>query len=196
MTDQNNASILSFGYVYIVILGVLKEAFTYSQLGVDYFSYATIADILVSPLSYIASNLTTLLLFLAVIILVLNLPQWLAKRQHTKWFKKVFSFEEKRGSIQQQLQRTSIFVFAIGLMGFYLGTGIGYGLRLSIRLEKNELEYNDLLTFTDHQTDSVHIVGKNSSFLFYISEKKKHIEIMPMQNGMLKSIVENKQEEE
>ena len=194
MKTQEYQGILSFGYIYIVILGILKEAFFYSQLGVDYFKYSTIADVLISPISDITSSTTRILVFLGLVILTFRVPVWIAKKKEKSWVKKVFKIDgdKELKNIQKHLSDMFIMLFCVGLMGFYVGRGAGSGSRVSKKIKEGKVEFEDKISFINGKTDTIYLIGKNSSFLFYLPKGKTEIEITPINNGMLKSIIEKK----
>jgi hypothetical protein len=194
MKTQDYQTILTFGYVYIIILGILKEAFFYSQIGIDYFKYCSITDILISPISDITASITMILVFLFLIILAFGLPIWLSKKKDKSWFKKNIKIGEGKENSSQEIQntltRTNITGLAFALLGFYIGIGIGSGIKVSQKIKNEKIKYEDQLSYINGQIDTVYLIEKNSSFLFYIPKDKKEIEIAPINNGMLKSIIE------
>lgn len=196
MATKNYQTVLSFGYLYIVVLGIFKEAFHYSQLGIDYFKYASIADILISPLSDITQSITSILFFLLFAFLAFFLPTLLENKHDKPWVKKAFKLkdETKPEEFNKQIMNIATASFCLGLLGFYLGAGLGSGGKLSKQIEKGELKYEDKIEFLSGETDTINMLGKNSSFLFYIEKGKKEIEISPINNGNIKSIIEKKED--
>ena len=57
-------AILPLGYLYLVVLGILKETVFFYQIGINILNYSSIMDILISP---IATCLSNPLIFIAVI---------------------------------------------------------------------------------------------------------------------------------
>ncbi|MEN0006271.1 MAG: hypothetical protein AAF798_19120 [Bacteroidota bacterium] len=194
MKSQEYQVMLSVGYVYIVILGIVKEALYYGQVGIDYFQYATITDILISPISDIARNTTTLTIFGGFLILTFLLPGWLAKQKDKKWVQSSFSIDpsSEPKAIQSYLSRVCIIMLCVGLMGFYVGRGIGNGSKVSKKINEGSIEFEDKLSLTNGETEAIFLIGKNSSFLFYIAEGKEEIEVSSINSGWLKSIIENR----
>lgn len=47
---------LPLGYLYLVILGIFRETITFYQLGVNYLSYASVMDVLLSPVAAITED--------------------------------------------------------------------------------------------------------------------------------------------
>ncbi len=194
MENKNFQAILPLGYLYIVILGVLKEAFYYSQLGVDYFNYSTVADILISPISELTTNIYTILGFIIFVLITFLLPIQLVKSKDKPWFEKSFKIDgnQELDVIQRQLLQFFLMLFCLGLMGFYIGMGIGQGFKISKQIKNGTIEFEDKIEMVDGKTETVNLIGKNSSFLFYLSEGKKEIEITPINGGVIKSIMEKR----
>ncbi|MFC5047790.1 hypothetical protein ACFSTE_00110 [Aquimarina hainanensis] len=185
---------LSAGYVYLILLGILNETFYYNQIGVDILKYASIMDILISPIARLTSSMVRIIIFLIVVFTVFRIPLYLAKKKDKQWFKKIFTFEPKNPSvseIKRQLLQTALFMLSIGLLGFYVGTGVGAGSRVSKKIEEKKIIYEDTLTFINDTKETVKIVGKNSSYIFYLSKGSDIVKIAPI-NGNIKYIEENK----
>ena len=194
MESKNYQTTLSIGYLYIVILGILKEAFYYSQLGVDYFKYSTITDILLSPLSDITESVYRILIFFSFLIFTFVLPNWLIKRKDKSWVQKSFKidYSKKTKQIHEQFWNFSVFLFCIGLMGFFVGSGAGSGHKTMSQLEDGTLKFEDKISYVNGDTETVHLIGKNTSFIFYILEGESDIKITPTNSGILKSITEKR----
>lgn len=78
----------------------------------------------------------------------------------------------------------------MGLLGFFFGTGWGTGLKKSQRIKNNDIEYNDKLFFINGNSSSVDILGKNSSYIFYLTPENKTVKVSPI-SGIIQTIEEN-----
>ena len=96
-----------------------------------------------------------------------------------------------KDEIKSTLLKTFLFIIAIGLFGFYVGSGIGKGFRMSKKIENGEIEFNDQIKFISGDESEVEIVGTNSMYLFYLEKDNKSIQITPI-SGIIKSIEKNK----
>jgi len=195
MKFQDYQVALSIGYVYLVFLGILNQGFYYGQLGVDYLSYSSITDVLISPIAIISLKLSTFVFFFLLLLIVVIAPLVLPKHKDKPWFKSAFKFEDgvvEEGQIQQNLHGFFVFMFALFSAGFFVGTGIGAGFNISKEIKKNEIAYEDELNYINEKTQAVKIVGKNSAFLFYIPEGKTQVEIAPINNGLITSFADKK----
>lgn len=181
--------ILSIGYIYLIAIGVISETFYYSQIGINILSYSSILDVLISPIAKLTSTIKTLIIFFVLLFLVFQLPRILAKKREKKWFKKRIKLDESLTDkqVESSLLASFLFLFSIMLFGFFVGTGIGEGLRTSDKIENGEIEYKDHITFIDGETKDVKIMGINSNYIFYLKENNKTIQITPI-SSVVKSI--------
>ena len=44
-------NLLPLGYLYLIILGILKESILYNQLDINILKYSSIMDIMISPIA-------------------------------------------------------------------------------------------------------------------------------------------------
>lgn len=185
-------SILSLGYIYLVILGILNQTFYYNQLGVDILSYSSITDILISPIAQLTSSFLSISIFLLMLIIVFASPSWLVKFKDQKWFKTFFRINQDKSivEVKKSLMQAHLIYLAIGLLGFYVGTGWGGGAKFLKKIKNKEITYEDTITFVNGNQESIHIVGKNSAFIFYLVENQQEILIVPMNGGGIQNIIE------
>jgi len=184
--------ILSIGYIYLIAIGVLSETFYYKQIGVDILKYSGILDVLISPLVRLTSSFISIILISILVILFFKLPDFFIKRRHKKWVKKSIKIDESipDDEAKASLLTSFMFILALSLFGFFIGTGIGSGARLSQKIEKGELSYIDQIEFTDGKKVDVKIVGINSVYLFYLEKDTKTVKITPI--GSVVKSIENK----
>lgn len=181
--SQGIQGLLTLGYLYIVILGILGEALYYSQLGINILNYSSITDVLLSPISKITSNffLLSSLIFLVISVLSIlnsaNTPEKRAKLKH--WLR------IKPGNESKTLDLLVVF-FSVFLFSFYVGLDIGFGAKTAARIKKGEITYNDKVVFSSTDSTRAKIVGVNTSYLFYITSESPSVKISP--TGTLKYI--------
>ncbi len=167
--SQGIQGILTLGYLYIVILGILGEALYYSQLGVNILNYSGITDILLSPISKITSNFYLLgsIIFIVIILLsTLNSANTPEKKAKLKKRLKINPGNESR-TLDLMVIFLSVFLFS-----FYVGLDMGRGSKTSSRIKSGDLTYSDKVIFISSDSVSAKIVGVNSSYLFYITEDR------------------------
>jgi hypothetical protein len=190
---QEVQGFLSVGYIYLIVMGILNETLYYNQIGIDILNYSSILDVLISPISKLTSSISSLVIFIIIIFFAFKLPNILAKNKDKNWFKKLIKFDTEltKDEIKSSLLKTFLFIVAIGLFGFYVGSGIGKGFRMSEKIEKGEIEFNDQIKFINGDESNVEIVGTNSMYLFYLEKNNKSVQITPI-SGIIKSIEKNK----
>ena len=83
-------NLLPIGYIYLVLMGILKESLLYYQLGINILKYSTIMDILISPIADLTAN--PILLGPAVILFFLLpffITRFLSTKSNKKWVQKI-----------------------------------------------------------------------------------------------------------
>ncbi|SHG70073.1 hypothetical protein SAMN05444483_12314 [Salegentibacter echinorum] len=190
---QEIQGFLSVGYIYLIVMGILNETLYYNQIGIEFLNYSSILDVLISPISRLTSSISRLVIFIVIIFFAFKLPNILAKNKDKKWFKKILKFEPEltKNEIKHSLLKTFMFIVSLGLFGFYVGSGLGNGYRMSEKIEKGEIEFNDQIKFINGDESNVEIVGTNSTYMFYLEKDKKTVQITPI-SGIIQSIVKNK----
>ena len=188
---QNIQAYLSLGYIYLIVMGIINETLFYRQIGVEILSYSSILDVLISPIKKITSSFFIFGIFLLLAILLFTLPRNLSKYKEKKWLKKFFNHDENLsvGEFEKLLFNfllTFIFLF---IFGSFVGTGMGGGHKVKEKIANNNLAYSDQLNFINGDVDKVEILGKNSSYVFYVTADNKTVMVTPI-GGIVKSIEE------
>ncbi len=177
--SQGIQGLLTLGYLYIVILGILGEALYYSQLGINILNYSSITDVLLSPISKITSNffLVGSLIFLVITVLsILNSANTPEKRARLKHLLRI-----KPGNESKSLDLLVVF-FSVFLFSFYVGLDIGFGAKTASRIKSGKIIYNDKVVFSSSDSTVAKIVGVNTSYLFYITSESPSVKISPVSN--------------
>ncbi|MBC5837492.1 hypothetical protein [Flavobacterium muglaense] len=77
--------ILPFGYIYLVVLGIMKESIYYYQIGINILKYSNIMDILISPIADLTSNPIILIGFFIFISLLFLTSIYISKNFNKNW---------------------------------------------------------------------------------------------------------------
>ncbi|WP_289659902.1 hypothetical protein [Flavobacterium panacagri] len=182
--------LLPFGYLFLILMGMLKDSIYYYQLGINILKFSTITDILISPIVYITSHPIILITIFLLFASHLYLPKFLSKNKDKKSIQKTFDLKpdeeltiEERKSYYNQI---AIKTLAVILLSFFMGTGLASGYITSQRITKGALDYNYKLNFNDEKPQEVNLLGTNSLYCFYVEKGQRHIKIAPI--GSIKNI--------
>jgi hypothetical protein len=75
--SENLQKLLPYGYLFLVVMGIIKESIFYYQIGINILKYTTIMDVLISPIATLTSNPVVLIVTTGFIIsLMLTRPIW------------------------------------------------------------------------------------------------------------------------
>ncbi len=188
--SESLQKILPFGYLYLVLMGILKESVFYYQIGINILKYSSIMDILISPVATITAQPIILLALIIIIIFCYALPKFLSKLSNRKWIQKTFGLKSKDDLSSEVIQEriTDLFIkyLAVGLLAFFLGIGIGEGVSLSKKIKSNNLVYKHKLNYSSGDSEQVYLINTNSVYYFYLAKGNKAIKIAPI--GAIKSI--------
>ncbi len=185
--------LLPLGYIYLVILGILKESIFYYQLGINILKYSTIMDILISPIAEFTSNPITLLFIVSLFVFHYYLPRIFQKYKNNKTLQKIFELKSTKELSEEELKNyylfTSFKAFAVTLLSFFIGTGLAGGYTNMNRIRHNKVDYNTTLNYNSGESEQVYIINSNSIYYFYVQKGKKTIKIAPI--GAIKNIERN-----
>lgn len=185
--------VLSIGYVYLILLGILNETLYYNQIEINILNYSSILDVLISPIATLTSKITKLIVFILLLFLAFTIPATLAKKKDTNWFKKSFKLDEtlSENEVKSKLLKLFLVLFAIGLFGLFIGAGSKKGEIISEKIKNKKLDYNDKIKFITGEVLKVEIVGINSTYIFYLEKENQKVQISPI-SGIIKGIEEIK----
>lgn len=89
--------LLPLGYIFLVIMGILKDSFFYYQLGINILKYSTIMDILMSPIAEFTSNPIILTAIILLFGFHYYLPSLLLKYNNIRLVQKAFELKSTEG---------------------------------------------------------------------------------------------------
>ena len=190
-------TLLPLGYLYLVVLGIIKETTYFYQLDINIIKYSSIMDILISPIATLTSHVvifTTILLF---IIFCYYLPSILYKHDHKKWVQKMFELKKTKENfsddeIKNYYQLVTIKFLAVLLLSVYLGYGCTDGYMTSKKIKDNTLKFNYKLTYSSGDTEEIFLLEANSIYYFYVQKGSKNIKIAPIGGIKNLELIKNK----
>lgn len=188
--------LLPLGYLFLVIMGILKESFFYYQLGINILKYSTIMDILISPIAEFTSNPIILVAILLLFVSHYYLPSLLLKYSNVKFVQKAFELKSTQGLSITETKNYFIGIalksLAIVLCSFFLGYGLAGGYFTAEKIKNNKLKYNYKLNYTSGESEQIYLINTNSVYYFYISKGNKAIKIAPLASIKNIELSENK----
>lgn len=190
-------TLLPLGYLYLIVLGILKDGLQYYQLGINILQYSSITDILISPVADICSSPILLIGVVFLLICFVIFQNVVIKFRHKSWAQKMFvgnsyNPESDKKQMRKQLFPFIVALMAIALLSFFVGIGGGEGARLASRLTNTDYTYNYKVNFSTGKPEDVFLFGRNSSYYFYVTKDNKHIKIAPASSITSLEMINNK----
>jgi len=182
---DNLQRLLPFGYLFLVVLGIIKESVYYYQFDINILKYSNIMDILISPIADLTSHPIILFSFIAFILMLYLMVFVLSKNHRKEWVRKIVGSKDSLGTLTEKEVKTyfgNIFLlmFALGLLSFFLGIGLGNGMKVSKRIATTNLEYTYKLTYNSDESKEIYLIGSNSANYFYVVKGNKNVQISPV----------------
>jgi len=184
-------NLIPLGYLFLVVMGILKESVFFYQLKINILKYSTIMDILISPIADLTANPIILICLVLFGIIIALLLIFFYKYRNKNWVKKIF---DANGDIialsneeaKNKLGKIFILALSFGVLIFFLGLGVGGGHKIAKKIQTNKLEYKQKITFNTGETENIYLIDANSAYYFYVTQKSKSIKIAPI--GAIKNI--------
>jgi len=182
--------LLPFGYLFLILMGILKDCIFYYQLGINILKYSTITDVLMSPIAEFTSNPVILATIILLFVIHIRLPQYLAKNSGKRIIQKMFELKPTTGLTESETEsyynNIAIKSLALFLLSFFLGYGMAGGYFLNKNLSDNKVKYESKINFGDGKLEQVYLVNTNSLYYFYLTKGNNAIQIAPL--GSVKNI--------
>jgi hypothetical protein len=186
----NLQKLISFGYLFLIILGIFKESIFYYQLGINILNYSTITDILISPIADMAAHPVLLGAVVFMLLFSYLFLTLLSKKRNHKWAQIFSGLYNKQNLSDNEIKTHFSDLFtpflAVTLFTFFVGIGFGEGKKVSQKIVGNQLEYDRKMNFNNGDVEDIYLVGSNSIYYFYVSKGDQHIKISPV--GAIRSI--------
>lgn len=194
-TSSKNWSIqdyLSLGYLFLLTLGIARNVIYYSFLDINIINYSDLMDILLSPISFLAGDIIIPIILISIIIIFIVLftivfPKLHQKLRTKKWYNKYYDVSKIDKKYQNPTDyKLIIMLTAYFITSFFLGTGIGSGVKKSKILKSKEFKISHKITFNDDKLLNVKMFGQNGSFIFYALKNTDKIIVSPIANNIIK----------
>ena len=178
-------TILPLGYLYLILLGLLKESIQFYQLGINILSFSSITDILISPISDLSKYPILLFSVAAILIVLFSLQALLIRNSSKSWAQKIlgenrFNPESTSKEIQKITLPLVALAFGFVLLSFFVGLGIGKGASTARMISKGDYTYNYKINFSSGKSLDAYVFASNSAYFFYVTKGNKNVSIIPV----------------
>ena len=190
-TLERLQSLLPLGYLYLIVLGIIKESLFYYQLGINILKYSSLMDILISPIAELTSRPVIIWATLFIIGLSLIFQAILAKYSDKIWAQRILGHKPKEKGLEKQeiknivIQQSAVFLM-VALATFFVGIGFSNGEKVAKKIRENDLSYDYKINFESDKQEEVYLINSNSSYYFYVSKGNRNLKIAPV--GSVKTI--------
>lgn len=189
--------LLPLGYIFLVILGIIKESVSFYQIGINILKYSSIMDILISPLATLTLHPLIFITIIIILVFAFYLPKILLKHSDKKWLQKAFGLKETQNELSKEEAENNYTNVAIRwlasmLLSFFLGFGMANGYAVAEKIKNNNLNYNYKFNYINGQSEDVFIIESNSLYYFYVAKANKSIKIAPINGIQSIELVKNK----
>ena len=178
-------TLLPLGYLYLIVLGLLKESLLYYPLGINILNYSSITDILISPIADLISKVELIIALIIICLILYGIQTLLISYRNSRWSQKILHrFELAPETSKKEMQKVLFPVFvlliAIELLSLFVGYGLAGGKMLSKKIINSDYTYNYKLNFNSGKSEDIYVFDSNSSFYFYVTKGSSNIKIVPI----------------
>jgi len=178
-------TLLPLGYLYLIVLGLLKESLLYYPLGINILNYSSITDILISPIADLVSKVELIIALIIICLILYGIQTFLISYRNSRWSQKILHrFELAPETSKKEMQKVLLPVFvlliAIELLSLFVGYGLAGGKMLSKKIIKSDYTYNYKVNFNSGKFEEIYVFDSNSSFYFYVTKGSSNIKIVPV----------------
>lgn len=190
-------TLLPLGYLYLIVLGLLKEGIEYYQLGINILKYSSITDILISPISDVTSNPVLIVMILSFFVFFYLGQLIVIKNSHKNWAKKIlgqkrFSQDASKTEIRKAIFPFFMLFFAGELLMMFVGLGFGSGAKLALRIKQNNFTCDYRINFNSGKSADILLINMTSSYFFYVTKDDRNIKIAPVGTINNLELIDNK----
>ncbi|SEI41419.1 hypothetical protein SAMN04487995_0522 [Dyadobacter koreensis] len=184
-------SLLPLGYLYLIVLGIMKESLYYYQLNINILKYCSLMDVLISPIAELTSSPIIIYATLFLLAMSLILQTVLTKNSEKEWARKILGLKPTEIDLQKDeiknivIQQSIVFLM-VALATFFVGIGLSNGEKVAKKIQNNDLSYDYKFNFESDKQEEVFLINSNSSYYFYITKGNKNLKIAPV--GSIKTI--------
>ncbi len=187
---------LPFGYLFLVVMGIVKESVLFYQIGINILKYSSIADILMSPIASLTSHPLIFIVVMTTMLLGYYFPKMVENKVHKPWVQKTMELKDvasmSKEEITKQMSKKAIQMTSVMVICVFLGMGFGEGLSNSRRIKKGEMKTEHTLVFNSGEEQEVALLNSNSQYYFYVPKDSKIVHIAPINSIKVLELTENR----
>jgi len=189
--------LLPLGYLFLIVMGILKESVFFYQIGINILTYSSLMDILISPIATLTSNPVILTVIIFVFIFHYYLPQIIYKNENSEWVKKSFELHKIEKDLSEEDRKQhyvtiTVKILATFLLSIFLGYGLAGGYFTSKKIKSNKLDYDYKLNYNSGESENVFIINSNTEYYFYVAKGNQTIKIAPVASIKNIEMIKNK----
>ena len=179
---------LSFGYLYLLLVGIVSDSIYYGMVGINIISYSTILDVLLSPVVRLTDNI--LLPVFIILLPVLGyfytrLMMFIGHKVRQKQLDKDGSRTHKPAVTDKFSTKTIWFMFTcLIIFTTFMGYGVGGGSKQKERLVSGNAEPDTEIFYQDGLSEKVRVIGNNSEYIFFIQQNATKISVSPIKDNI------------
>jgi len=172
--------IIGFGYIILIILGMIFESIYYGQFGINVFNYSGILDFLLVPFRRPVVLVILIGVFLFIYLYFYALYNFLQKK-YPKFHKRFYGRNsEKNHFVKSRIIMSFIFYFIITISWAYVMS----------KNDKEALYKSKMNTRIEYDTEGEKFVagkmiGKNEINIFLLNEANE-VQIVPLNSNIVK----------
>lgn len=193
-------TLLPLGYLYLIILGILRDGVFFYMLGVNFLKYSSIMDILISPIAELTSQPIILATVILMIIGFFFYYNFLAKNSHKKWVRESMvskkylkqNPDSTELDLKIHIKKQVYFAVAFMVLAFFLGGGVGTGINVKDRITNNNLKIKHRITDDFGNKKEIYLIDSNSAYFFYVEKGSKIVTIVPVSAIKKIELINNK----
>jgi hypothetical protein len=190
-------TLLPVGYLYLILMGLLKEGILYYQLGINILNYSSITDILISPIVEIFKDVKLPIAIAISVVFFFCLQVFFIKMRDTKWARNLLVQNGvKPAASKQEVQKAIlpffILLVAIELLSMFVGIGIADSQKIVKKIKNKDFTTNYKVNFSSGRAEELYVFDMNSSYLFYLTKANPNIQIAPVATVSTLEVINNK----
>ncbi|MBV6879296.1 hypothetical protein NG800_003725 [Epilithonimonas ginsengisoli] len=178
-------TLLPLGYLYLIILGILRDGVFFYMLGINFIKFSSITDVLMSPIADLTRYPILLIAVVAINYALFLYNRFHVRSSHKNWVRSSIVYKKfwiKNGNATEQdfknhIKNQFLNSLLVMIASFFLGGGIGFGITARDRIENNNMTFNHKITYDPGKSAEAYMIDSNSVYYFFVEKGQKNISI-------------------